>query len=102
MGTTAASPRRDHLYAHMTYRAVSDTERSVLSHTYDDGRHHKKRHMAEPGSGGPAQGPDMLHHKPDVRIACYVPFGGLAQQQPSRRTVAPTVTADTLSTSLRR
>ncbi|KAG1656324.1 hypothetical protein FOA52_006655 [Chlamydomonas sp. UWO 241] len=109
IGATILPPRKDNLYAHMTYRPLADAEKSALAKGYDDGRHHERRHNQAPGQDGPQTGPDMLAWKPEVRVGTYIPFAGLAQQQgtmprkPLRvGALDCAVTADRLSESIRR
>lgn len=80
--------RNDNLYAHMTYKPLQAIEMMVLSKSLDDTRHFSKRHCPVPQAVGPGKGRDMLHWKPEQRIASYVPFAGLAQERRTSRLVA--------------
>ncbi|GLC33993.1 hypothetical protein PLESTB_000826500 [Pleodorina starrii] len=71
--------RRD-LYAHMRYRPLTDDEQVKYRRAFDDTGIHGRRVVQVPGSQDPAKGPDMLYWKPDMRVAQFVPHGGLAQE----------------------
>ena len=75
----------------MTYKPLAVSEATTLSRSYDDSRHYSKRHVPVPQSGGPTQGPQMLHWRPETRIAQFVPHGGLAQVARTSRLVSKSV-----------
>ena len=82
VGGSHLIPRHDNLYAHMTYRPLSDLETRTLAKELDDSKHYPKRAIPAPGSstlGIVGRGPEMLHHDPGQRVGMYIPFGGLAQ-----------------------
>lgn len=70
--------RRD-LYAHMTYKPLTDTEQAKWSQAFDDRGARGRRTVEAPGAEDPAKS-DMLQWRPNVRLGQFVPHGGLAQE----------------------
>lgn len=80
-GRTSVPERKDHLYAHMTYKPLSQVESTAMGRAFDDGKITARgRPAVLPGSEGPGKGIDMLHWKADTRIGNFVRYGGLAQE----------------------
>ncbi|GIL63833.1 hypothetical protein Vafri_17825 [Volvox africanus] len=71
---------RKDLYSHMTYKPLTGDEQVKYRRAFDDTGIHGRRVLEIPGSQDPAKGPDMLYWKPEMRVAQFVPHGGLAQE----------------------